>query len=48
MGWTYVNNASRSDIIAECVADQTLCSGGKLRTLRKSFRGNVMYSVLEP
>jgi hypothetical protein len=47
MGWTYVNNATRADIIAECVADQPLAEGGVLRTVRKAHRGNTMYSVLE-
>lgn len=47
MGWTFIRGASRSSIIAECVADQTLTEGGVLRTLRKCLRGNVMYSLLE-
>lgn len=46
MGWTFIRGATRSRVIAECVADQTL-ENGVLRTLRKSFRGNVMYSLLE-
>lgn len=47
MGWTFINGKSRADIIRDCTADHELVGGGRLRTLRKSFRGNTMYTLLE-
>lgn len=45
MGWTFTKS-SRADLIEEITRDQSLANGGVCRTLRKSFRGNVMYTLL--
>lgn len=46
MGWTTVYGASRRDIIDELTRDETN-EKRVYRTLRKCFRGNVMYALME-
>lgn len=47
MGWTFIHGITRADLVRDCTASHNLAGGGHLRTLRKSFRGNTMYSLLE-
>ena len=46
MGWYYTNDGSRADVIAELTEDNSK-EGKVYRTLRKCFRGNVMYALHE-